>query len=49
MKALVVANGFLHRRTDLALVRLVVPGDGAPDAALRFAPRVMSELRARRR
>jgi EpsI family protein len=49
MKALVVANGILHRRTDLALVRLVVPGDGAPDAALRFAPLVMSELRARLR
>jgi EpsI family protein len=49
MKALVVANGFLHRRTDLALVRLVVPGDGASDSALRFAPLVMSELRARLR
>jgi hypothetical protein len=45
MKALVVENGILHHRTDVALVRLV----GAPDAALRFAPLVMSEMRMRLR
>jgi len=45
MKALVVENGILHHRTDVALVRLV----GASDAALRFAPLVMSEMRMRLR
>ncbi len=44
-RAWVAANGLLHRRTDVALVRLV----GAPDAALRFAPLVMAEMRARLR
>ena len=45
MKARVVENGILHRRTDVALVRLV----GAPEAALAFAPLVMAEMRARLR
>jgi hypothetical protein len=45
MKALIVENGILHRRTDVALVRLV----GAPEAALAFAPLVMAEMRARLR
>lgn len=45
MKALVVVKGMLHRRTDVALVRLV----GPPEAALAFTPLVMSEMRARLR
>jgi exosortase D (VPLPA-CTERM-specific) len=52
-KALVAVNGILHRRTDVALVRLVAPGEGghgpALEAALGFAPLVISEMRVRLR
>jgi EpsI family protein len=41
MKVLVTGNGILHRRTDVALVRLV----GAPEAMLRLAPLVISGMR----
>ena len=44
----VTANGILHRRTDVALVRLVTSGTTeGRDAALAFAPVVMEEMRAR--
>jgi EpsI family protein len=46
----VAVNGIVHRRTDVALVRLVVPETGdrgeALDAALRFATLVMAEIHA---
>jgi|HubBroStandDraft_1064217.scaffolds.fasta_scaffold41613_2 EpsI family protein len=46
----VAVNGMVHRRTDVALVRLVVPETGdrgeALDAALRFAALVMAEMHA---
>ncbi|MGO9094619.1 MAG: exosortase C-terminal domain/associated protein EpsI [Bryobacteraceae bacterium] len=45
MKARIAENGILHRRTDVALVRLV----GEPEAALAFAPLVMAEMRTRLR
>ncbi len=49
----VAANGILHQRTDVALVRLVAFGAEGRDpelqAALRFAPLVMSEMRNRLR
>jgi EpsI family protein len=43
-------NGILHRRTDVALVRVVAAGT-APgrEAALAFAPLVMAEMQARLR
>ena len=44
----VTANGILHRRTDVALVRLVTSGTTeGRDAALAFAPVVMEEMSAR--
>jgi EpsI family protein len=52
-KALTVVNGVVHRRTDVALVRLVIPGNAGQgpliDAALRFAPLVISEMQVRLR
>jgi EpsI family protein len=52
-RAWVAANGILYRRTDVALVRLVVPetGNSGKDlkAALGFVPLVMSEMRTRLR
>ena len=46
----VAVNGILHRRTDVALVRLVATGgadgDQGLNAALGFAPLVMSRTRA---
>jgi len=49
-RAWVAANGILHGRTDVALVRLVAPEAGdrgkGLEAALRFAPLVMSAMRA---
>jgi EpsI family protein len=41
-RAWVAVNGILHRRTDVALVRLV----GERETALAFAPLVMAEVRA---
>ncbi|HXN46211.1 MAG TPA: EpsI family protein, partial [Bryobacteraceae bacterium] len=47
--AWVVVNGILHRRTDVALVRLVLPGTGDRGAELRaalgFAQLVMAEVK----
>jgi hypothetical protein len=49
----VAVNGILHQRSDVVLVRLVAPGAGdrrkGLEAALRLAPLVMSEMRARLR
>jgi EpsI family protein len=46
--AWVAVNGVLHQRTDVALVRLVAPGNAAGrEAALKFAPLVMAEMSAR--
>jgi len=47
-RAWVAVNGIVHRRTDVALVRLVVPETAdrgeALDAALRFGTLVMAEM-----
>ena len=49
----VAVNGILHQRSDVVLVRLVASGAGdrtkGLEAALRFAPLVMSEMGARLR